>query len=418
MSKKQIFSSRMDIRSTAFRKSTAPSSIDEVSQNVRFVESDEYGVLLLSRGKIGTRFFTEDSRLYITQKEKLQFEAGWDRSPAGRFDAAHSRFTREGYSLNRSPLHGTEVYRQYWKLKRTLFGFRSYVVSLPDNLAIQVSPARVWNFSIASAIIFGMLSMSFIYKYLGQGVLAKDDVITVKSDRVISAQSSPQTDDSDLTTEEVVLGAMVEETVTKEVSAYLEREDTNAVLSAAEDVSEQLGVGGLQGVDGIVAPAQGGNANTQSIEEKAETAEEKAQRIFEETAREMVAGYPIEKMLPHIFEHDRIVASYLIAIAKKESAWGKRVPIYKGEDCFNYWGYREKRKIMGSGGHTCFNDPKDAVDTVGERIEWFVKQKGYATPRQMVVWKCGYTCEGHSEASVEKWISDVDLYFSKLYRGE
>lgn len=130
--------------------------------------------------------------------------------------------------------------------------------------------------------------------------------------------------------------------------------------------------------------------------------------------RELVKGYPIEEMLPYIIEKDRIVAAFLIGIAKKESNWGKRVPVLEGQDCYNYWGYRGVRRLMGTGGHTCFNSRKDAVDTVALRLETLIHSKKLDTPAKLVIWKCGYSCDGHSRESVRKWISDVDIYFSEL----
>lgn len=134
---------------------------------------------------------------------------------------------------------------------------------------------------------------------------------------------------------------------------------------------------------------------------------------YEAHVREMVAGYPIEDMLPYIFEQDRMVAAFLIGIAKKESNWGKRVPVLEGQDCFNYWGYRGQRRMMGTGGHTCFNSRQDAVETVAKRLETLIHSEELNTPEKLVVWKCGFSCEGHSQESVRKWISDVDRYYSQ-----
>lgn len=129
---------------------------------------------------------------------------------------------------------------------------------------------------------------------------------------------------------------------------------------------------------------------------------------------ELVEGYPIEDMVPYIVQKDRIVAAFLIGIAKKESNWGKRSPVLAGQDCFNYWGYRGIRRLMGTGGHTCFNSRQDAVDTVAKRLEKLINSEKLDTPAKLVIWKCGYSCDGHSRESVRKWISDVDLYFSQL----
>lgn len=141
---------------------------------------------------------------------------------------------------------------------------------------------------------------------------------------------------------------------------------------------------------------------------------EVAEEEYRAKITEMVKGYPIEPMLPYIFEKDRTVAAFLVSIAKKESNWGKRVPVLEGQDCFNYWGYRGVRRLMGTGGHTCFNSRKDAVDTVARRIEKLVYSEQLNTPEKMILWKCGFSCEGHSRESVKKWISDVDMYFSRL----
>lgn len=135
---------------------------------------------------------------------------------------------------------------------------------------------------------------------------------------------------------------------------------------------------------------------------------------YEGSIRDMVKGYPIEAMLPYIFSQDRLTAAFLIGIAKKESNWGKRVPVLDGQDCFNYWGYRGVRRMMGSGGHTCFNSRKDAVETVASRLNTLIHSAKLDTPEKMIVWKCGFSCQGHSRESVKKWISDVDLYFSQL----
>lgn len=144
--------------------------------------------------------------------------------------------------------------------------------------------------------------------------------------------------------------------------------------------------------------------------------EDPSKKEFEERIRNMVKGYPIEDMIPHIVEQDRTVAMFLVAIAKKESDWGRRVPVLDGQDCFNYWGYRGVRKMMGTGGHTCFNSRKDAVGTVGKRLDTLIHKHDLDTPADLILWKCGSSCAGHSSYSVKKWIADVDLYYQKLNR--
>ncbi len=138
---------------------------------------------------------------------------------------------------------------------------------------------------------------------------------------------------------------------------------------------------------------------------------------LENNIKEMVKGYPIEQMVPYILEKDNLTAAFLVSIAKKESSWGERVPVLDGEDCFNYWGYRGIRDRMGTGGHTCFDSPKDAVDTVGKRITTLIKKYDLTTPEDMIIWKCGSSCAGHSDSGVRKWISDVGYYFDKIIQN-
>ena len=141
--------------------------------------------------------------------------------------------------------------------------------------------------------------------------------------------------------------------------------------------------------------------------------EEVKQEDLEEEINKIVDGTPMKKMTPLIAKLDNRVAAFMVAIAKKESNLGKRVPVLNGEDCYNYWGYRGIRERMGSGGHTCFDSPKDAVETVSRRISELV-QADVDTPEEMVIWKCGSSCEGHSDYSVEKWISDVEMYYDQF----
>jgi hypothetical protein len=133
---------------------------------------------------------------------------------------------------------------------------------------------------------------------------------------------------------------------------------------------------------------------------------------FASEIRNMVKGYPIEAMTPYIAKQDPKVAAFLIAIAKKESAWGKRHPVLDGQDCYNYWGFRLKSERMGSGGHTCFDSPQQAVETVGARLEELVNNENIDTPKDMIVWKCGYGCQDQPKTLDEKkWIKDVNMYY-------
>jgi len=134
---------------------------------------------------------------------------------------------------------------------------------------------------------------------------------------------------------------------------------------------------------------------------------------LENKIKEITKGYPIAGMAKLIAQQDDQVAAFILAIAKKESNWGKRTPKLNGEECNNFWGFRQKRDRMGSGGHTCFDSQKDAVRSVAERIKELIAS-GIDTPEEMVVWKCGSSCDAHSSESVEKWIQDVKFYYDKF----
>jgi len=133
---------------------------------------------------------------------------------------------------------------------------------------------------------------------------------------------------------------------------------------------------------------------------------------LEKSVLNLVSGYPIERMAKAISKQEKIVAAFLVAIAKKESAWGKHVPTNNGKDCFNYWGYRGKENPTESG-YSCFETPEEAVAVVGARIQKLVDQ-GINTPEKMLVWKCGSSCATHDPAGVRKWVSDVAHYIDKI----
>jgi hypothetical protein len=158
---------------------------------------------------------------------------------------------------------------------------------------------------------------------------------------------------------------------------------------------------------GLIAP---------SSEIMAVSPERLSQQVLKQEIREVVQGYPIERMSGYIARQDRVVAAYLVSIAKKESNWGKRAPRYDGRDCYNYWGYRDPNNTQGTGGHTCFQSPQEAVEAVGKRIHRLVYEEDRQTPAKMIVWKCGYSCDGHSEESVQKWKQDVGYYFRQFVK--
>jgi hypothetical protein len=127
---------------------------------------------------------------------------------------------------------------------------------------------------------------------------------------------------------------------------------------------------------------------------------------------DLVSGHPLEKMASRISLKNDEVASFLVAIAKKESDWGLHSPKKNGRDCFNYWGYRGTYNQTESG-YSCFDSPEQAVDVVGGRIEELLN-KGINTPEKMLVWKCGASCISHDPQGVRKWVADVNMYLKKM----
>lgn len=128
--------------------------------------------------------------------------------------------------------------------------------------------------------------------------------------------------------------------------------------------------------------------------------------------RRILKGSPMAKMTSYIAQRDERTAAYLMAIAKKESNWGKYAPKKGKKECYNYWGYRGSYNQTSSG-YSCFDSERQAVQVVGNRIEELIDQ-GIDTPEEMIVWKCGGSCQGHSPESVRKWSRDVGFYYEKI----
>ncbi len=157
-------------------------------------------------------------------------------------------------------------------------------------------------------------------------------------------------------------------------------------------------------------------AGARDIPQAAQLAvKDESQLKYEKKLRGMVDGYPMEKMAPFLARKDRKVAAYLVAIAKKESNWGKRSPKKNGRECYNYWGFRGRQGRTRSG-YSCFGSPKEAVNVVGKRVGELVAAK-VDTPQEMVLWKCGSNCGGREARAAKKWISDVDYYYKKILKS-
>src|SRR3989344_132458 len=245
-----------------------------------------------------------------------------------------------------------------WRLLRQGGLYYRRVRRLIIRLAPRIAPRQMLYGSLVGGIAFGMVSMAFMEHFFGPGVFARFEGTVVQTTELAAGG-----------TDVVILG-----------------DGTDAKPDDYDSGSDIF------------------------FEYFNETAEAQ----YKENVKKMVRGYPIEAMLPYIFEQDRLTAAFLIGIAKKESNWGKRGPVLDDQDCFNYWGYRGVRRMMGTGGHPCFNSRKDAGDTVAKRLDTLIRSEKLNTPEKMIIWKCGFSCSGHSRESVKKWISDVDMYFKQL----
>lgn len=129
----------------------------------------------------------------------------------------------------------------------------------------------------------------------------------------------------------------------------------------------------------------------------------------------MMKGHPMKSMAPYIAAQDPLTATFLVAIAKQESNWGKRSPKdADGSECYNYWGYRGQTRDVTSSGYSCFRSPEEAVHVVGGRLRRLISDYGIDTPRELLVWKCGSSCESHDQADVARWQRTVGLYSKKV----
>lgn len=317
-------------------------------------------------------FFTNDSKLYLTPEE-LKMARRKERIVRiiRRLDSLNARTFEKNRIYPHTNFYDSNIFRNFFKkvgvgvytaepkdllmrkMQKYYGTFRERALELVESASWRtrqkITVARMWNLSVVGAVIFGMFTMSMIYKYLGQSVSAK----------IQDSQNA--------------------------------REQVEKV---SESISEEYA-----NIDSRYF--------TQLLSE-----EDLPQAVLEKKMREMVAGYPIEKMVPRIAEKSPIVAAFMISIARQESEWGKHVPLYQGEDCWNYWGWRGKNPV-GTGGHTCFDSPEDAVDTVAKRLEFLVGNQKLNTPAKMIIWKCG-DCSWDNQRDMQQWISAVNMYFQKL----
>lgn len=307
-------------------------------------------------------FVTNGRGLYFSQEELRRIRKGEKiLHITKKLDCFLPREIRNQFEV--LPKEKTTISQE---IKKRYAILEDYWSRLWDEGVRSLGLSKAWSVSIVCSLIFGMFLMTMLYRYLGQ-------------------QATAETKDAEL--------ALKNQSVSEESQGKVAGAETS---KADEEITQKL----LQEYEQMLKD----NKDKNSMEDKVE---------------QMVRGYPIEKMVPEIMKKDKIVSAFLIGIAMKESTWGKHVPVLDGQDCYNYWGYRGQRARMGTGGHTCFDSPTDAVNTVAKRIEFLVNNEKISTPEQMVtIWKCGYDCSWDSKQAVQKWVSDVDKYFNAFNEKE
>jgi len=307
-------------------------------------------------------FYTEDSGRYVTpvQRVRMQRDRVQPFMPGTSFDTINARYSE----------HPSVHWRRTYMRRLSLRPVRTALATWRGWWHFEISPVRAWNLSLVGAMLFGMISMAMIYRSFGQPVFATEPS-----------------------------AAPVHEGQYQE-----QRVQPTPLAATARDIAARSAQHALEN-------AKKGQTVAATI------VRDPAQAAFEKRAREMVKGYPIEKMLPELFKQDRTVAAFMIAMAKQESQWGKRVPVLNGKDCYNYWGFRAKRARMGTGGHTCFDSRRDAVETVARRVHELVYEYKRTTAAKLIVWKCGYSCQGHNPHNVASWKRTVQMYYDALVKG-
>jgi hypothetical protein len=371
---------RNKIKTDGLARVAHPLSVD--LPLARFVTKHKRSSTYYSAQGLTQSFFTDDSKLYFTQEDLEKVRHG--ESVFHFSHALDSVASRNWRPVTHDYLYWKLAKRRvrrslqfslgdsdelYDRLRDRYTSVRGYAADLLSGSVQGMTLSRMWNVTIIGSMIFGMFLMTMIYRYLGQGVMAGGKTTAHSAEIAREVVVNPQ-------------NSFVEATNVPPAETEKKKD---------EDIKTLL----------------------TEHQKKVDAARKGENR--EEKIRQMTKGYPIEKMAPLIAKKDPIVAAFIVSIAKKESNWGKRVPVYKGNDCYNYWGFRAKREKMGTGGHTCFDSPKDAVDSVARRMEKLIYDEKFDTPQKMVSpWKCGYDCSWDKPANVAKWVSDVEMYYSKL----
>lgn len=152
-------------------------------------------------------------------------------------------------------------------------------------------------------------------------------------------------------------------------------------------------------------------------EEGPSAAEQKEEEAYQKKVAELetlLKGHPLAKMSSEIAKQEPEIAALIVGIARKESQWGLRSPKKNG-DCFNYWGFKGNGGRGTGMGYACFATREEAIEKIASRLEKLVDKRGSSKPSALVTpWKCGNSCATHSKESVNKWVSDVNQYYTKV----
>jgi hypothetical protein len=176
--------------------------VERVSGNIEKNKSN-----LFSRGRKMDSFFTEDSKLYITPKEYRKIQNGIELNRADKnWDSLSSRIIKNYQKYHRKEQNKDVLYKA---LLDRLDRIKEDVSEKSQAFFGTFSMKKAWNFSIVAAILFGMFSMTLIYRYLGEGVSA-DKIITndqaqeIQVDKPAVLGASDEKGVSDKTTTEAI----------------------------------------------------------------------------------------------------------------------------------------------------------------------------------------------------------------------
>jgi len=184
-------------------------SISRSVESVRLIDCKKSGKknqnpksTLFSRGKRTDYFFTEDSKLYITPKEYRMIEKGTKLNSQIRgWDSLSSRIVN---NYTKSGVRRKGIL--YKSLIKRCNSINEDILGQSKDFFSRFSTAKLWNASIVGAIIFGMLTMTMIYRYLGQGVSAKEMADNLASPSEISRNADLQLNEPQVLGEEIIAG--------------------------------------------------------------------------------------------------------------------------------------------------------------------------------------------------------------------